>query len=121
MINWSKYYNSIPAKIIIGKSVYKIFWVDEYPKDNKQLGETNFSPIKYISININQTVKESVMTYWHEILHAMSYEYNANLTEKQVLALEKSLPLIIKRDNMFKGEKKHETNKRKRRNFKRIR
>lgn len=121
MINWSSYYKKIPAQVKIGLNTYAISWVDEFPKDHTQLGETVFGDQKQIKININQSIKEAVHTYWHEILHCLSEEYKANLTEKQVLALEKGLRDILNNGNMFKKEGKNATNKRIRRNSKRIR
>lgn len=120
-MNWSYYYKRIPATVTIGKSLYRIFWVDEYPKDDRQVGETNFNGEKFISIKIHQSKKEAVSTYWHEILHAISNEWNVNLTEKQVIELENCLPFILKKGNMFSGEKngkiqRNKANKRKRRN-----
>lgn len=104
MINWKSYYKKIPAQIKIGSSIYRIFWVNGYPKDKKQLGESNFQNEKYITININQPIKEAVHTYWHEILHVLSNEYEAGLTEKQVVALEKGLKVLLEDGNMFKKE-----------------
>lgn len=123
MINWNSYYKKIPAEVKIGKETYTVLWVDEFPKDKKQLGESNHhGTFNTIIIKVNQSTKEVVHTYWHELLHCLSEQYNANLTEKQVLALEKGLKDIIKSDNMFKKEGKNETtNKRIRRNSKRIR
>lgn len=121
MINWLLYFNNIPSRIKIGKSVYQILWVDEFPKDKRQLGETNFHGDKRIIIKLGQSNKEAVHTYWHEVLHAISEEFDVGLTEKQVLRLEKSLSSVIKSDNLFKKEVKDETDKRKRRNLNRIR
>lgn len=122
MINWNRYYKLIPSSVKIGKNVYEILWCDEFPKDKKQLGESRFAESKQILISLNQPVKEAVHTYWHELLHTLSFEYDANLSEKQVKALEKGLYFILKRDNIFRKELKNgKTNKRKRRNLKRVR
>lgn len=120
MINWLKYYNKIPSRIKIGTASYNVLWVDEFPKDKRQLGETSFIGEKQIVIKLGQSHKEAVHTYWHEILHAISEEFDAGLSEKQVQRLEKSLSSILKNGNLFK-EVKDETDKRKRRNSKRIR
>lgn len=121
LINWSKYFQRIPAQVKIGKSIYEICWVQEFFRDKEQLGETRFDGDKQIIIKIEQSIKEAVMTYWHEVCHAISHEYNIGLTEKQVQKLEKSLPNIIDDGNLFMKVSKDETNKRIRRNSKRIR
>lgn len=122
MINWSRYYKLIPASVKIGNNVYEILWCDEFPKDQKQLGESRFDHSKQILININQPIKEAVHTYWHELLHALSFEYEANLSEKQVKALEKGLKNLLQSGNIFRKEIKHgKIHKRKRRNLKRVR
>lgn len=124
-INWSKIYSKIPSSVIIGKNTYNVLWIDNFPKDSQQLGESSFHPDKQIVINLNQSHKEAVHTYWHELLHVMSYEYDADLTEGQVKKLEKSLPFLLKKDNIFRGDKngkiqRNKTYKRKRRDSKRI-
>jgi hypothetical protein len=116
MINWKRYYNLIPAEVKIGENTYEVVWKDEFPKDKKQLGESRFEESKQILINLNQPIKEAVHTYWHEILHAVSFEYDAELTEKQVQALEKGLKNLLQNGNIFRKELKNATNKRKRRN-----
>jgi hypothetical protein len=102
-MKWSNYYKRIPNVVKIGNENYHIYWVDGFPNRNL-LGETKFSTHRSITINLNQSIKETVHTYWHEVLHAISEEFEANLTEKQVLALEKSLRFILKRGNLFMKE-----------------
>lgn len=104
MINWKKHYKNIPSSVKIGKNTYEILYISEFPKDHKQLGESRFGDNKQIIINLNQPIREAVHTYFHEILHIMSFEYDANLTENQVLGLEKGLKDLLKKDNLFKGE-----------------
>ena len=121
MINWKRYYKLIPASVKIGKSTYEILWCDEFPKDRKQLGESRFDESKQILININQPIKEAVHTYWHELIHALSFEYEADLSEAQVKALEKGLKNLLTDGNIFRKEINDATNKRKRRYSKRVR
>lgn len=103
MVNWKKYYKNIPSSVKIGKSLYEVLWTDEF-KDKHQLGESRFGELKQIVINKNQPVKEAVHTYWHEVIHAISVEYDVNMTEKQVLSFEKSLKNIVDAGNLFKKE-----------------
>jgi len=120
MINWFKYLQNIPARIKIGKNTYEILWISEF-KDKEQVGESRFSEEKQILIKIGQSNKESVHTYFHEVLHAISEEYSVNLTENQVLNFEKALKDIIRDNNLWKKEVKSASNERKRKNFKRLR
>lgn len=99
-INWKKLFKRIPPSVKIGKRTYEIVWVDEFMGVPK-LGETRFDKPQ-IALLIKQTPKQAVSTYLHEVLHAVSFEENVNLTENQVLALEKSLLYVLKTDNLFK-------------------
>lgn len=121
MINWKKIHKSVPASVKIGKHDYRILWITEFPKDCTQLGETAFGDEKQIVINLNQSIKELIYTLYHEILHAISFEYNANLTEKQVLAMEKSLRDVINICSIFTKDVNSATYKKKRRNSTKIR
>ena len=117
-ISWKSYYKRIPSSIVIGKNTYEVLWINEF-KDEKQLGESRFAEHKQI---VNQPIKEAVHTYFHEVVHAISFEYDADLTEKQVLAIEKSLTVILKNGNLFRKDNKNDkANKRKRRSIKRVR
>lgn len=118
MINWFKYLQSIPPRIKIGKSIFEVLWISEF-KDKEQVGESRFSEEKQILIKINQSNKETVHTYFHEVLHAISEEYSVNLTEKQVLNFEKALKDLLRKNNLWK-EVKNESKKTKRKNFKRL-
>jgi Zn-dependent peptidase ImmA (M78 family) len=106
MINWKKYYKNIPSQIKIGKSVYQVLWINDFPGDIDQLGETRFQNTKQIIINTNQPIKEAVHTFFHEMLHALSFEYNADLTERQVRNLEKGLKDLINVSVNINGKSK---------------
>lgn len=121
MINWKSLYKNIPSSLKIGLSDYFILWVTSFPKDKKQLGQSSFGEEKQIIINVAQSKKEAVHTFFHEILHCLSFEYDANLTEKQVLALEKGLKDILLFSKILDKGKLSETNKKKRRNNPKVR
>jgi hypothetical protein len=94
-ILWSNLSKLIPEKVkITADCVYEILWVKKF-KDNKQLGETRYDE-KQIVMNVQQGCKETVHTYFHEYWHALSNEYDINLTENQVQKMEKATPYIIK-------------------------
>lgn len=105
MIKWIKYLKRIPIKVQVSKSrIFEVLWTDNF-EGGKTLGETRFNKDQII-IKRNEPIKEMVHTYVHEVLHAFSEEYGANLTEKQVLALEKALYYVVKNGNIFLGANK---------------
>jgi len=102
MIRWIKWLKKIPSVVQLSRrGKYEVVWTDTIKNDTDVLGETRFDP-KQIVIKTNESPKETVHTYVHEILHAISAEYDVNLTEAQVRKLEKALYYIIKDGNIFK-------------------
>lgn len=103
MINWKKLKNQIPSRVQITRNkYYEVVWVDSFP-DGNTLGETRYNS-KQIAIKKGLGNKLTVITYLHEVLHAVSGANDANLTEKQVEALEKSFYYLLKCDNIFRSE-----------------
>jgi hypothetical protein len=104
MVNWKSLKTKIPPRVQVAKNVYyEICWVDAF-RSPETLGETRFDT-RQILIKLGMSPKETVTTYLHELGHALSAEYNANLTEAQVLALESALYFMLKDSNVFKGKK----------------
>lgn len=102
MTRWIKWVKKIPSTVQLSrKGKYEVVWTDTIKDDTDVLGETRFDP-KQIVIKNGQSPKETVHTYVHEILHAVSAEYDVNLTEAQVRKLEKALYYILKDGNIFK-------------------
>lgn len=105
MINWKALTKRIPHRVQVSrKSYYEICYVDTFV-DESVLGETRFD-VKQIVLKDNQPHKEKVHTYLHELLHAISEEYEIGLTETQVRLLEKAVYYTMKPDNVFKKAKK---------------
>lgn len=113
-MNWKNLRNNIPSHIQAGRNgLYEVVWVESF-KDNDTLGETRFDP-KQIAIKLGQTNKETVATLFHEFFHAVSHEYDINLTESQVKSLEKSLHYFLKFANIVvKGKSQSGKQRRKR-------
>lgn len=104
MINWKSLTNKIPHRVqLTRKSHYEVCYIDTFV-DDSILGETRFDR-KQIVIKDKQSPKEKVHTYIHELLHAISEEYEVGLTETQVRALEKSLYYMLKTGNVFRKAK----------------
>ena len=102
--NWKKLKSLIPNRVRVkARYYYEVLWSDEFwfdEKTNKKTyGITRTYPDKaspdQIILNKNQGGKETVHTYWHEFLHAVSEHYEVKLTETQVEKLEKALPYFI--------------------------
>ncbi len=95
--NWKKLRKNIPNKLHVGYGKqYEVFWQDGLKpgSDGKRVyGETRFEPNQII-LDSNQSDKEAVMTVVHEAYHALSAEHDINLTETQVILLEKCFPYI---------------------------
>lgn len=97
-VNWKKLKNSIPPSFKIKGKTWEVLWVDDFA-DGKTWGETRFDK-KQVVIKNGLSPKLTVHTFIHELFHVISDETKANLTEKQVLALEKATPYLLE---LFKG------------------
>jgi Zn-dependent peptidase ImmA (M78 family) len=106
--NWKKYRTNIPNKVkISSRAYYEVFHTKDFhfDKENeKTFGITRFDP-KQIVLNDNQGNKEHIHTFLHEVLHAISHEYNVNLTENQIQKLEKAMPYFMDLISILKGDK----------------
>lgn len=101
MVEWKKLTKRIPIQIQLSKNVnYEIVFVEDFV-DGNTLGETTFDR-KQIRIKQGQSPKMTMTVFFHELLHAVSEECGANLTENQILALEKSFHYILKPGNILK-------------------
>lgn len=101
MIDWRKLLKRIPNTVTVKKShSFEVVWTTEF-KDTHIVGMTRFEP-KQILLKTGESNKETVHTYIHELIHAVSDAYDVGLTESQVLKLEKALYYLIKPNNIFK-------------------
>lgn len=103
-LNWKRLKSLIPNRVRVkSKYYYEVLWSEEFWFDEKTNRKTYGITRTYtdkeihdqIILNKNQDSKETVHTYWHEFLHAVSEHYDVNLTETQVKNLEKALPYFI--------------------------
>lgn len=85
-----KVYPPIPSHIrVTSKRDYAVMHIDEF-KDPHQVGSCTNDPPQII-IKKGLSDKEHFSTVLHEVLHSLSFEHDINLTETQVLKLEKAL------------------------------
>lgn len=73
---------------------YEVLYVDNF-LDEKQVGRCDFNTSQ-ITIKNNESPTETFKTYIHEILHALSNEYEAGLTETQVQKMELAIFKFLK-------------------------
>lgn len=105
-MDWRKKMRNIPAKVQIAPKIsYDIVWQKEIKntKGNELCGTADYDN-RIITLSLNLSPKLTVITYIHECLHCFSNEFGLNLTENQILAMEKTFPYI---DKLFdkKGSK----------------
>lgn len=101
MVDWKSLKNRIPIRVQLNKNTYyEIVYTDDFV-DGRTIGEMRPAH-KQIAIKLGQSPKMTVVTYLHEVLHAVSEEAEANLTENQILALEQVFYYILKSGNVFK-------------------
>lgn len=104
MVNWRKLTTFIPNKIQVSKNHhYNIYW-EKPDKSQDYVGQTFYNK-SYITLVESTNHKELIKTYLHEVAHAISGEYDLNLTENQIKKLESALYYVLKPDNIFKGSK----------------
>jgi hypothetical protein len=103
VVNWKKLVRQIPDRVQVGrKSWYTILRVVKPPSGDYTAGECDPNT-KTIFIRINETPRQTVLTYLHELTHAISFELELDLTETQVSKIEtKALHYLLKEGNVFK-------------------
>lgn len=100
MIKWKELKSKIPHLVTFKRKSYEVCWIDNF-KDEHVMGETRFNP-RQIVIKNGLSDRETCLTYLHEVMHAVSHECGAELTETQVRVLENMLTDILKKGNIFK-------------------
>jgi hypothetical protein len=99
-VNWNKLAKRIPNSFKVGKTQFKVNFIDKFD-DGNYVGLSDWNK-DCIYIKKNQTKQELVKTYLHECLHIFSDEFDIKLSEKQVQGLEKTLQFWLKDGNIFK-------------------
>lgn len=100
MVSWKTLAKRIPSKVQVHrKKFYEVVWFKE-KDDGETVGLMDVSK-KQIMVQLGQTSRETVLTYLHELIHAISDERQLGLTESQVQGLEGALYYVLKKDNVF--------------------
>jgi len=105
MANWKDLSTRIPPSVHTGKKDrFEVVYVDSF-LNSDHVGETRFDP-KQIALKTGQTERELVLTYLHEVFHAVDHTHQIGLTETQVRKLERALIPILKESNLFTPKKR---------------
>ena len=105
-VNWAKLKKNIPSRVQIASGVfYDVFYGQDLVVGKKTscVGVTDHDK-RLILLDKGISAKETVLTYLHELTHALSFEHEIILTETQVQLIEKSLYYMLKPNNIFKGK-----------------
>lgn len=104
MVKWKKLVKQIPPRVQISRNLYyEVCWIDNFSQENI-LGETRYDQ-KQIVIKKGLSPKLTVQVYLHEMLHAVSSAFGADLTESQVSSLEGFFYYALKNGNVFQEKK----------------
>ena len=94
---WKTLRKNIPNKLHAGYGKYfDVLWqavIPPGPDGKRVYGLTRYDPLQ-ILIDKTQGDKESIYTIFHEYLHALSEIHDIQLTERQVVKMEKTFPYI---------------------------
>lgn len=100
-MKWKALVKRIPHKVqVTSKVSYEILYTPKIVGGEDCLGVTHLDQ-KQIMLMSEQTPRNMVHTYIHEVVHAFSEEYGVGLTETQVRAIEKALHYILKEGNIL--------------------
>lgn len=92
----------IPSKVRITRTIsYEVVYIEDFVGENFVYGECRHDS-KQIVLNKNQPPSELFSTFIHELMHAISFETkDMNLTEKQVMKLERALLRVLKLNKLL--------------------
>lgn len=103
-VNYKQLVSRIPHKVQLKNKVfYDVLYQDKilFAKDAKEACGITIFQNRQIVIAKGLSDKLTIETYLHELAHAFSFEYSLNLTENQILAMEKGFYYLLKADNIF--------------------
>ena len=83
-----------PKELIIGDSEWKVKFCRVVDGNENLLGLCDPS-VNTLSVKLKQDKMQTLLTFIHEVLHAMEAEYNFHLGEEKVLKLEKAIADFI--------------------------
>ncbi len=89
-------YPPVPSHIrITSKRDYEVTYIDQFKNDPEQQGECRKDPPQIV-IKASDPEGERFSSFIHETIHALDFEDDIKLTEKQVIKLERGIFRILK-------------------------
>lgn len=89
-----KKYPPIPPHVrVTSKRTFEVVHIEQF-KNKETMGECRFEPTQIV-LKKGQTPKEEFSTFLHECIHAVAVENDVELTETQVLKLEKGFLRLL--------------------------
>lgn len=80
----------IPSHVKVKNVTYEILWTDEFP-ENAFYGQCD-GLTKQIIIQKGLSKKQTLRTFYHELLHAIDFEYKVKIPHRLINKLE--IPLL---------------------------
>jgi hypothetical protein len=81
-----------PDKVRIGRATYCVHFMDSLTEGD--LGGCDMTN-KIILISKRQSKNDMLATFWHELLHAIEYEYRVKLGHPKIEKLEYDLAEVL--------------------------
>jgi Zn-dependent peptidase ImmA (M78 family) len=95
-MKWKELKSRLPHRVQVGPGVYyDVFFATEIEYPSEVVGLTTYDK-QHIVVKSKQSNRQTVLTTFHEFLHAISGTNGADLTETQVIQLEESFPYFYK-------------------------
>jgi len=92
-MEWPPKKRDYPRQVVVGDSIYDVKFVRKIDADNT-LGLC-CSGSKTIWIRQKQTRQDTFLTFIHELLHAIEFEYELNIEHKLIHDLEKPIADLL--------------------------
>lgn len=87
-----------PKRLLIGESEWKVVWKRKIVDDGILCAGLCDSKKKTIFLQIGQTPKERVSTFFHEMLHALEFEHGIALPHETIYRLEGPLAELFRQN-----------------------
>lgn len=84
----------IPSQLLVRDQIYTVKFVDRIRGVKRGRGKCSFES-QTIWIKRNMTEPEQLVTFCHELLHAIEFEYEIDIPHGLIYALESPLAQVI--------------------------
>jgi len=90
---WPPKKSQYPKQITVAESVYSLKFVRKID-DAGTLGLCNGDD-KVITIKLSQSREDTLLTFIHELLHCLEFEYGLDINHKTIHKLEKPIAALL--------------------------